>query len=255
MSPADTGDTIIDTTIRSKNLIWLCLLFSVASSTLPAAAQSENSLPLRDRISPLAPPQSTHQAGSEPIHNLDNSNNKPLAAIIGRDIDFDIYPARAPSVKMKALHVRVRNRSDEPLIFDGDHTSIALREGGARTLAISQHELDAVNRPPTTLKGKFSSDVKATVTAAVSVGMVQTIDTLKREYGPIEKRYEYDEQRRTNEESRFGQRLLYPGDSTDGNIYFSATTSFEGQMLSIPVKSFYDKTDQSSITKIIQSTN
>jgi hypothetical protein len=93
--------------------------------------------------------------------------------------------------------------------------------------------------------------LKASATAAVFVGAVQTAETLKKQYGPINKRYEWDEERRENEESRFGKRLLYPGDSTDGNIYFRAGTELSGNTLTMPVKSFYDGADQASISKTI----
>jgi hypothetical protein len=179
-------------------------------------------------------------------------SEKPLSAIIGREVDFDIYPGRAPSKQMKALHVKVQNRSDEPLVFDGDHSLIASKENGSQiAICITQMALDSVGRPPTTFKGRLSSDLKATVTAAATVGAVQTAETLKKQYGPITKRYEWDEERRQNEESRFGRRLLYPGDTTDGNIYFKAGTQFSGNTLTMPVKSFYDGSDQASLSKPI----
>jgi hypothetical protein len=179
-------------------------------------------------------------------------SEKPLSAIIGREVDFDIYPGRAPSKQMKALHVKVQNRSDEPLVFDGDHSLIASKENGSQiAICITQMQLDSVGRPPTTFSGRLSSDLKATVTAAATVGAVQTAETLKKQYGPITKRYEWDEERRQNEESRFGRRLLYPGDSTDGNIYFRVGTQFSGNTLTMPVKSFYDGSDQASLSKPI----
>jgi hypothetical protein len=192
-------------------------------------------------------PQASTTNGTKPI-------DKPLSAIIGRDVDFSIYPGRAPSKQMKALHVKVQNRSDEPLVFDGDHSLIA-SNGNQIATCITQMELDSVGRPPTTFTGRLSSDLKASVTAAATVGAVQTAETLKKQYGPITKRYEWDEERRQNEESRFGRRLLYPGDTTDGNIYFKAGTSFSGNTLTMPVKSFYDGSDQASLSKPIPASD
>ncbi len=150
------------------------------------------------------------------------------------------------------MHVSVHNRSDEPLVFDGDKSLIASRDTGSLVArCLSQPDLDNVERPPTTFKGKVAADLVASVTAAASVGVVQTVDTFKREYGPIPKRYEYDQARRTNEESRFGRRLLYPGDSTDGNIYFQSGLALRGKMLTIPVKSFYDGSTQSAVSVLI----
>jgi len=178
---------------------------------------------------------------------------KPLSAIVGRDVDVRLVPGHTPSRRMKALHVTVHNRSDEPLVFEGDKSLICSRDTGSlEARCLSQVDLDAVDRPAVTFKGKVASDVVASATAAVSVGVVQTVDTIRREYGPINKRYEYDQARRENEESRFGRRLLYPGDRSDGNIYFPAEATMHGKMLTIPVKSFYDGSTQSSISVLIE---
>lgn len=265
----------------------LLLPFALAASLL-TGAQAQDGLPLRGlepnqstsgnaTANPASPlPESTapsvKQAAPSQVSPVSSSAGwfapaapaaqlpaqpKPLSAIVGRDIDFDIKPGSAPSKEMRALRVKVHNRSDEPLIFDGDRSSLVASSNLASAVAhcISQNELDAVGRPPTTFKGKFASDLAAVATAAPSVGIVQTLETIKIEHGPIAGRYEWDEARRTHEESRFGRRLVYPGDSTDGNIYFSADTPFEGRLLSIPVKSFYDNSDQAAVTKLIESSN
>ncbi len=219
-------------------LLLLLLSLGVASAFLRVDAQSD--------VKP-------HVSGTA---NKADFSQLPISVIVTEQVDLDIYPAGAPSKKMKALRVKVHNRSEAPLIFDGDRSSVTAQNGG-RVVAkcIAQRELDAVDRPPTTFTEKLSSDLKATVTAAASVGIVQTAETMKREAGPIEKRYEYDHQRQVNEESRFGRRLVYPGDSTDGNIYFSANTSFEGQLLSMPIKSFYNTANEATLSKPIRANN
>ena len=92
------------------------------------------------------------------------------------------------------------------------------------------------------------------MTAAVSVGIVQTAETMKREAGPIENRYEYDHARQKNEESRFGRRLVYPGDSTDGQIYFDSNVPLEDAVLELPIKLFYDSTTEATLGKPIRVT-
>jgi hypothetical protein len=178
-----------------------------------------------------------------------------LSAIVGREIEIRVTRGTAPSKKMKAIHVSVQNKSDQPLVFEGGSSTLEsmAKPGYAQSVirCISQDRLDSLKRPPTTFKGKLVSDTKATLTAAASVGAVQTAEGILNEHGPILKRYEWDEERRENEESRFGKRLLYPGDLSAGEIYFPFDTSFEGMILKMPVKSFYDGSAQASVTKVL----
>lgn len=173
---------------------------------------------------------------------------RPLSATVGRDIDFSV--SRSPSFtgRFVALSVRVENKSDKTLVVDGDRASLSNSDTQtANTPCLAQAALDAIGRPPTTTKDKIRKDFKSTIAAALTVGAIPTAQTVITENGPILKRYEWDEQRRQHEENRFGKRLLYPGDKSDGVVYFIDGTSFDRKSLVIPVKSFYDGADQASL--------
>ena len=204
----------------------------------------------------------------------------PLSSVPSHDLSVKIYPASSFSGRFKALAVTVENHTDKTLVVDGDKAALlntlsiatprasvksadtgdfADRGSGSQALSAitsaipcaTQAAIDAVGKPPTTFTGKFTSDVKATVTAALTVGAVQTAETIVKERGPIKERYEWDEQRREREDSRFGKRLLYPGDKSDGMIYFNSDVSFGSKSLAIPVASFYDQSDQTCVNVAI----
>jgi hypothetical protein len=121
----------------------------------------------------------------------------------------------------------------------------------ASIACLTQANVDSIGKPPTTARAKIATDFKSTVEAALTVGAIPTAQTIIVEHGPILKRYEWDESRREHEESRFGKRLLYPGDKSDGTIYFQDGVSFDQKSLVIPVKSFYDGADQAALMQSI----
>jgi hypothetical protein len=230
--------------IIDRSLVFLMLpCLGAASCFLVANAQAD-----------LRPPITGTAKTSASTTDTTNPPKLPIAAIVNQQVDVEIFSASAPSKKLKALRVKVRNRSDSPLIFDGDRSFVTSQKGGQLIArCISQKQLDTIGRPPTTFGQKFSADLKDTVTAAASVGIVQTVKTVETETGPIEKRYEYDRERQVNEESRFGRRLIYPGDTTDGNIYFPTDVPLENALLQVPIKSFYD-TAEATLSKPIRTT-
>jgi hypothetical protein len=177
---------------------------------------------------------------------------RPLSATVGRDIDLTVERAPAFTGRFVALSVKVENKSDKTLVVDGDRASLSSDDTRVASVAcLMQANVDAIGKPPTTAKAKIATDFKSTVEAALTVGAIPTAQTIIVEHGPILKRYEWDESRREHEETRFGKRLLYPGDKSDGMIYFTDGISFDKKSLVIPVKSFYDGADQAALIQAV----
>jgi hypothetical protein len=177
---------------------------------------------------------------------------RPLSATVGRDIDLTVARATAFTGRFVALSVKVENKSDKTLVVDGDRASLSSDDTKVASIAcLTQANVDAIGKPPTTAKAKITTDFKSTVEAALTLGAIPTAQTIIVEHGPILKRYEWDESRREHEEARFGKRLLYPGDKSDGMIYFKDGISFDQKSLVIPVKSFYDGADQAALIQMI----
>ena len=177
---------------------------------------------------------------------------RPLSATVGRDIDLTVARATAFTGRFVALSVKVENKSDKTLVVDGDRASLSSDDTKVASITcLTQANVDAIGQPPTTAKAKIATDFKSTVEAALTVGAIPTAQTIIVEHGPILKRYEWDESRREHEETRFGKRLLYPGDKSDGVMYFKDGTSFDQKSLVIPVKSFYDGADQAALIQSI----
>jgi hypothetical protein len=120
--------------------------------------------------------------------------------------------------------------------------------GSARYLPSSSTAIEPKKSPPDNFKGKLKSDAWATASSAALVGAVQTIQDAARQEGPILGRYGQDEARRRNETSSFGKRIVWPGDTSEGVIYFGATPSLQSASLTLPVNTLYNEEDQTVLT-------
>ncbi|HEY9684972.1 MAG TPA: hypothetical protein V6C86_25570 [Oculatellaceae cyanobacterium] len=220
----------------------------------PSASTKEADEAIRQRLNELL-----HQPNSvlTKMQTFQKDEDKPklrapLSATIGSDIILIVSQATPFNPQFKALDVKIENRSDSTLVMDGDRAYVSALDAHATQIpCLAQRDLDAVGRPPTTMKEKIAKDTADTIGAALTVGAIPTAKGVITEHGPIRKRYEWDEQRREREESRLGQRLLYPGDKTEGLIYFRATDSLNKKTLTIPVKSFYDGTEQTALRQTL----
>ncbi|MDR3615036.1 MAG: hypothetical protein P4L53_15860 [Candidatus Obscuribacterales bacterium] len=132
----------------------------------------------------------------------------------------------APFCRIK---LSVTNDSDIPLTVDATKAELRNDHG---TVAQAKTSEQMVSR-----KGKAS--LSSFLTAAVSVGTVQTLQEIKEQKGNVLKRYEGDEQKREIEEAMFGKTLIAPGTSSSGSIYFSRGLVDKNTYLRCPIETFY----------------
>jgi hypothetical protein len=170
----------------------------------------------------------------------------PLASVVNKDVDVSIVGHDSLLKGRPGLRVYVRNRSDRALLCTGYEATATVN--GATYSACSPENLQNAISPPQTVMKTVKSDVVATVTATALVGAVQTAQDQLIADGPVLKRYGPDQHRRGEEEAVFGKRILWPGDSTSGIIYFDTTNPLDGASLNLPISAFYDKNDRAVVT-------
>jgi hypothetical protein len=179
----------------------------------------------------LVPSTDPNKSSSEaPLSSI---ITKAKLSIIGRDVITN---------GLHGIMISVANDTDRPLIFDGDAAIATV--SGAKYTAAPIAGLEPPKSPPDDPKGKLKSDLWATASSAVTVGALQTVLDQKRFDGPILGRYEQDEDRRRNEASRFGKRVVWPGDSSQGVVYFNGVTTLQDAALSVPVHVLYNNDEQ-----------
>ncbi|MCW5822818.1 MAG: hypothetical protein KIT34_08430 [Cyanobacteria bacterium TGS_CYA1] len=128
------------------------------------------------------------------------------------------------------IKVQVQNNSQTPLLFDGDKA--VLYSAGQKIPAIASVEKKI------TMKQAFIKETNAAVVAGVTIGAYPTIRDMKNQKGPILKRYGTDEQRRENLSERFGKRILWPGDLTEGVVFVHEGEKIAGASVEMPVGTF-----------------
>lgn len=238
----------------------LCATSALAQTiqTAPASqsAQTQEDAPLlRPAIDTNKPVESV----KTPL--IKDSDSTATNTPIGRDktpppptneqlkevIRFTSTPApisRKPD--LVGIKVQVQNNSDTPLLFDGDKA--VLHTAGQNIPAIASVEKKF------SMKQAFGKETSAAVVAGVTIGAYPTIRDLKNQKGPILKRYGEDEQRRENLSERFGKRILWPGDISEGVIFVREGEKIDGAWVEMPVGTFPEMKLIGSLQSIQSST-
>jgi hypothetical protein len=182
---------------------------------------------------------------SQATENL-RKQRPPLSSTIGANAEIDIEGDEVTLGGLRGLMVEVKNTSDRPLIFFGNKSVATV--SGEQIKCAQMIALEQVANPVLTPWHKLKKNTKETVVAATTVGAVPAAGYIVHQAGPILDRYGSDESRREDEISRFGKRIVWPGESTKGIVYFSTDKPLKGATIEIPVSSMFDTADQASIS-------
>lgn len=227
----------------------LAHIFVQSAFASEAGAQQEQGLPLRG-LENKAPLQVYPQLDKSLLITpglKPQAQTAPLSDMAATKIIAHIDSTNKGRGKLSGIQITLVNDSDRAVLFDGD--SARLQCGGESSAsAISLSELAALSQLPELTDKKYMVDLKATASAAFTMGWAQTIRDAKQAKGPItnEKggRYGLEEQRRNDELSRFGKRVLWPSEKTSGVLYFRGPLT---GTLVIPIRSYYKNDDCDSI--------
>ena len=147
-----------------------------------------------------------------------------------------------------AVDCTITNGTQIPIVIDGDRANLVNDKSTKPT--VSLNKIDAVDKPPTGLKG-LAHNTKSIAIAAATIGGYQTAQGFRMERKPVLQRYGWDEERRIHEDERFGVRLVYPGDSTTGT-FFLPPSSLNNTIFECPIKSFYDEKNQAILRSTVE---
>lgn len=248
---------------KSQTKTWLlagsCILFS-AQSTSPAHAASFDSTGNQARNLVC----STFNNKVETTLTDDDTVNPANGALPTNHLTGAVTASRQvvlaskQHVNLGRYHgflVNVQNDTDETWIFDGDKA--VANVGSTNLQAASVEEVARVAMPEKGLRKEIAQTAASAVVAAVTIGGAAAAMDMKNQAGPVTHRYGADEARRIDEQSRFGRRVLLPGESTTGVLYFKKAKSSGGVekdidntavSISIPVNLMYDAEDSNAIT-------
>lgn len=143
------------------------------------------------------------------------------------------------------MELSVHNGTDRPLVVDGEKCVAELND--VKLHSVGAEQIDYAVRHPHSRATSIELKTTRIAVAAVSIGALQTISDFKLQSGPVLKRYGVDEKRRETEEQAFGSRVVWPGETSKGIVYFPSDTSLRGAVLNIPVHGLFDPTDQATL--------
>jgi hypothetical protein len=177
--------------------------------------------------------------------NWFGSENKdaitPLANVAPTGLDVALERTPSSLRGLTALRLTVKNNTDRPVSFNANAATATI--GSTALKASPMQDLSDRIKQPDNPKGYFERSVENTVTSAISVGVVQAVNGEMRYRRSIADRYGFDNANRMDRLGRFGERVLWPGDSTVGLVYFKTDDLPSGTAIQIPIADFYNNKD------------
>ena len=195
----------------------------------------EKTLTDDDTVNPMVDPQSTNRLTGTVAANK------------------QVVLASKQHIKLGGLHgflVNVHNDTEQTLMFDGDNATANFENMALSSASVA--DVDNVAMPNKRLARDVAETSANVVIAAATIGGAAAAKDTINQSGPVAHRYGADEARRIDEQSRFGRRVLLPGESTTGVLYFKkgkgagsskAVASAAPASISIPVSPMYDEDD------------
>jgi hypothetical protein len=166
---------------------------------------------------------------------------EPLKAYINAGLTLQIDQRNISFEHLSGVQITVNNQTGRPLMVDG--TKATVTNGGATLTAIPVTVLQKAVLPKTGLEHAMASIGTKIVPAAVTIGVVPAVKDEFKMRKPVLDRYGSDEQRREVESSRFGRRIIWPGQKTQGILYFQTEESLAGSHIQIPAATLFDTQD------------
>jgi hypothetical protein len=169
----------------------------------------------------------------------------PLKAFVGQSLTLTIERSDISLEKLQGVMVSVINETNRPLVLDGDNAQAIASAATYKcaSLVTVQRSVLPDRSGKAMAKGFFTK----VVPTALTVGLVPTIEDIQLQKKPIRLRYGPDELRRMAEDSRFGARILWPHQKTNGVVYFDSAENLAGAKIAIPVQTLFDASDKTTL--------
>lgn len=184
---------------------------------------------------PLLRPQ------SEPIQQ-----RAPLSSIIPGNIDASLGSFGVEPNGFRSLKMTITNKTDRPIVLDGN--SAVATVSGARLECASMSKIEPKIPAPDNPSHKYLKDIRSSITAIATVGAAQTLEDKLNDMQEVRKHYGFDEARREDLESRFGKRILFPGETTTGTFFIKTRLPLQDATMVIPACSLDDKSDSATLS-------
>lgn len=171
---------------------------------------------------------------------------EPLKAYIGMGLSLKIDQRNINFDKLQGVKITVINQTNRPLVINGNKAKAVV--GNNNYVAAAVTVLQQAVLPPHGLEHAIAAIGTVIIPAAVTVGAVPTVKDIIENSKPVLDRYGPDEQRRSVEASRFGRRILWPQEKTQGIIYFQTDDDLDNARIEVPASTLFDIPDSCILT-------
>jgi hypothetical protein len=162
-------------------------------------------------------------------HLEDPLSKKPTQVLEGSLRKDELAGHVTLSQDKKTLTLYAVNHGKRALIFSGDQATVST-SSSMEQKALTRNEV--ISPPP---KSEVPKDIGLVAVSIVSDGAVPTIYDMATAYQPDGLAYYgKDQVRRRTDERRFGQRTLFPGESTTGRVYLPVSVTDPKELI-IPI--------------------
>jgi len=173
----------------------------------------------------------------------------PLSTFIGESLILKVEDKDIVLDHLQGVMISIVNDTSRPLVMDGDNAKATSDE---KTYdCVSLIALQKSVMPRHDAKIMTAEVFTKLIPAAVSVGFVPTIKDAKQIHKPVRLRYGPDERRRLVEASRFGKRILWPHQKTEGVVYFQEMKNLAGSRIEMPVHTLFDAPDSTVLSGVM----
>ncbi len=207
--------------------VLISLLLGATPSVQAAFAQDEQPVPLKGAITkPSATSVDSSQSTEDPL-SLQNDKvaDPPLTGYLSTS---ELVGSAAIADDMKTITITVSNKGKRTLLLNGDAAWSATDKVRQQVLLRNQ-----VISPP--MKNLLPGDILSVALSIGSIGVIPVVvDVVQKKIEGGVAYYGRDQSRRKLAERRFGQRVLFPGESVKGDVFLSRSQQMPG-VLNVPV--------------------
>ncbi len=169
----------------------------------------------------------------------------PLKDIVADSVHVSISDKTMSLQPFTGIGITVTNNSDRTIEVNGDACSATI--GGTTEKCLTMAQIESSIDLPDSPRHKYRKQLAASLEGAAFVGATLAARDQVNQKRAVKERYGWDERRREEQSRRFSKRVLYPGDTTSGFIYFD--TWLNGEMtISIPVTDFNNDKDAAALS-------
>ena len=169
---------------------------------------------------------------------------QPLKAFIGQYLKMSVVTADIQVDTLTGIKIIVVNETNRPLVIEGNIAKATV--GGQTYTAVHVAQLQQAVLP--TKMSAVDALLKKILPAALTIGVAPTVHDIKEMRRPVLGRYGPDEVRREVELSRFGKRILWPHQKTEGVVYFDTQDNLAKATVSAPATTLFDVQDTGLLT-------